>query len=173
MPNFAVDDVAKEQRRLEAAGVRFLGKPSAEPISFSTFVDPDGNYGQIFSMEGAPPGNEFFAVQRFSDEPVRLREFYRDVVGLSDDHPGMGNPFIAGDAAIYIGWHSDLHGPTKEPARIMLNLFVADLAAEQKRIEGHGVRFIRTAGREYWGGVISTFPDPDGNYVQIIEFKPE
>ena len=37
---------------------------------------------------------------------------------------------------------------------------------------GSGVTFIRTAGKEEWGGVISTFLDPDGNYVQIIEYKP-
>jgi predicted enzyme related to lactoylglutathione lyase len=173
MHNFAVDDVVKEQARLEAAGVRFLGPPSQEPISFATFVDPDGNYGQMLSMEGAPPGNEFFGVQRFSADPERLREFYRTVVGLSDDHPELGNPFIAGETAIYLGDHSEITGGTKEPARIMLNLFVADLAGEQKRIEGHGVKFIRTAGREDWGGVISTFEDPDGCYVQIIEYRPE
>ena len=50
---------------------------------------------------------------------------------------------------------------------------VDDLVAEQRRIEGHGVKFIRTAGREYWGGIISAFPDPDGNLVQLWEYKPE
>ncbi len=172
MCNFAVDDVVKEQARLEAAGVKFLGRPSQEPISFSTFIDPDGNYGQIFSMEGAPPENEFFAVQRFSADTQRLRSFYRDVVGLSDDHPELGSPFLAGESAIYMGEHSDVHGPSQEPARIILNFFVEDLTAEQKRIEGHGVKFTRTAGRESWGGIISTFPDPDGNLLQLIEFKP-
>lgn len=33
--------------------------------------------------------------------------------------------------------------------------------------------FIRTAGREPWGGVISTFADADGNYCQLIEFRPQ
>ena len=87
--------------------------------------------------------------------------------------PELGNPFVAGETSIYIGAHSEVTGPSKEPARAMLNFFVDDLAAEQKRIEGHGVKFIRSAGREYWGGIISTFLDPDGNYVQIIEYKPE
>jgi predicted enzyme related to lactoylglutathione lyase len=171
MWNFAVDDVETAQARLEAAGVKILGCPSQDPISFSTFVDPDGNYGQIFSMEGAP-GDSFFALQRTSDNPERLREFYRNVVGLSDDHPELGSPFLAGESAIYMGEHSDVHGHAKEPARAILNFFVDDLAAEQKRIEGHGVIFSRTAGREPWGGVISTFPDPDGNLLQLIEFKP-
>lgn len=56
---------------------------------------------------------------------------------------------------------------------MLINFFVEDLAAEQKRLEAEGVRFIRTAGKEYWGGVISTFVDPDGNYAQLIQFNPE
>jgi hypothetical protein len=35
------------------------------------------------------------------------------------------------------------------------------------------VKFSRSQGREYWGGVISTFADPDGNLLQLIQFKPE
>jgi predicted enzyme related to lactoylglutathione lyase len=170
MFNFSADDVAEEKARLEGLGVQFLGPPSNEPISFATFVDPDGNYGQIFSMQEAPAGLEMFALMRTSDDAERMRAFYRDVVGLSDDFPDLGNPFMAGETSIYIGAHSEVHGQAKDPPRVLLNLPVADLAAEQARIEGHGVKFIRTAGREAWGGVISTFPDPDGNYLQLMEF---
>jgi predicted enzyme related to lactoylglutathione lyase len=167
-----VDDVEEEQARLQAAGVRFLGPPSRQPISFATFVDPDGNYGQIFSMAGVPAGTEQFVISRYSDQPERLREFFRNVVGLSDDYPDLGNPFLAGGTSIYVSEHSEVHGPTQEPARIMINFFIDDLAAEQARIEGHGVKFIRSAGREPWGGVISTFADPDGSYLQLIEMQP-
>ena len=109
---------------------------------------------------------------RHSAEPDRLRSFYRDVVGLSDDFPQLGNPFIADTTSIYIGAHSDVQGPAKEPARVLLNVFVDDLAAEQRRMEAAGARFIRSAGKEAWGGSISTFVDPDGAYSQLIEFKP-
>ena len=33
--------------------------------------------------------------------------------------------------------------------------------------------FIRKEGTEYWGGVISTFLDPDGNYCQLMSMKQE
>ena len=56
---------------------------------------------------------------------------------------------------------------------MMLDFFVEDLVAEQDRLKSKGVQFIREAGREEWGGVISTFLDPDGNYCQPIEFKAE
>ena len=51
-------------------------------------------------------------------------------------------------------------------------VFVEDVEAERKRLEAQGVTFIRREGIEYWGGVISTFLDPDGNYCQLIEFRP-
>ena len=38
-------------------------------------------------------------------------------------------------------------------------------------LEAAGVQCIRRLGQEYWGGIISTFVDPDGNYVQLIEYR--
>jgi predicted enzyme related to lactoylglutathione lyase len=115
--------------------------------------------------------NFFVAVN--SEQPDRLREFYREVVGLQPQ-PEMGpGAFQVGGGVFAIGPHSEVRGATKEPPRVLYDFFVDDLAAEQKRLEGKGVKFIRSAGREPWGGIISTFADPDGNYVQIIEYKPE
>jgi predicted enzyme related to lactoylglutathione lyase len=109
-----------------------------------------------------------------SERPHELMAFYRDVVGLPR-HPDANreSTLIAGGAEVVFDSHSDVHGGSPQPQRILLNLFVDDLAAEQARIAAHGVTFIRTAGREPWGGVISTFADPDGNYCQLIEFRPE
>jgi predicted enzyme related to lactoylglutathione lyase len=106
-----------------------------------------------------------------SEHPQELAAFYRDVVGLAPN-PQIGETaFDAGGTAFLIDGHSETKGTAKEPQRVLVNFFVDDLAAEQQRLEGQGVRFIRSAGREEWGGVISTFVDPDGNYCQLIEFK--
>ena len=108
-----------------------------------------------------------------SEHPARLVAFYRDVVGLVQN-PEMGEgAFDAGGTPFLVDGHSDTKGATKEPQRMLVNFFVDDLQTEQSRLEKSGVKFIRTAGREEWGGVISTFLDPDGNYCQLIEFKPE
>jgi predicted enzyme related to lactoylglutathione lyase len=107
-----------------------------------------------------------------SPEPEKLRQFYGEVVGLAK-RPDMGDAYDIGGAVLGIDGHSELSGPAKEPARVLIDLFVDDLQAEQARLEGQGVPFIRKGGREYWGGVISTFLDPDGNYVQLIEYKPQ
>ncbi len=106
-----------------------------------------------------------------SDQPEVLTQFYRDVVALPPV-PDMGeSAFDINGAVFVIDGHSEVHGPTKEPARVLVNFMVDDLAAEQARLEGRGVKFIRTAGREEWGGIISTFLDPDGNYCQLVEYE--
>ncbi|MEX1253261.1 MAG: VOC family protein [Dehalococcoidia bacterium] len=113
-----------------------------------------------------------FVITVTSEQPERLVGFYKDVVGLPP-RPEMGEgAFDAAGAAFMIDGHSDTKGAAKEPQRVLIDFFVDDLAAEQKRLEQQGVSFIRTAGREEWGGVISTFLDPDGNYCQLIEYKP-
>ncbi len=108
-----------------------------------------------------------------SEDPDRLAAFYADTVGLPKN-PEIGeHAFTAGGTAFLIDGHSETKGTAKEPHRMLINFFVDDLTADQGRLEAQGVKFIRTAGRESWGGVISTFLDPDGNYCQLVQFKPE
>jgi predicted enzyme related to lactoylglutathione lyase len=109
-----------------------------------------------------------FGVILTSEEPDRLRAFYRDVVGLTK-RPDMGdNAFDLGGATLFIQDHSDTKGPAKEPHRYISGMFVDDVKAEQDRLEALGVKFVPKEGREEWGGIMSTFVDPDGNYMQII-----
>lgn len=112
-----------------------------------------------------------FSINLTSEDPERLIRFYRDVVGLpAQDGMGPG-AFKAGAATLFVDAHSDTKGSTKEPQRVLINFKVDALAAEQKRLETAGATFIRKEGKEEWGGVISTFTDPDGNYLQILEWK--
>jgi predicted enzyme related to lactoylglutathione lyase len=108
-----------------------------------------------------------------SEDPERLKAFYGETIGL-EKNPDMGeDAFHAGGAVIAIDSHSETKGAAKEPQRVLIDFFVDDLKAEQSRLEGKGVKFIRSGGKEWWGGIISTFQDPDGNYCQIIEYRPE
>ncbi len=108
-----------------------------------------------------------------SGDPDKLGSFYRDVIGLEANADIGPNAFDAGGTTFLIDGHSEVSGKNSDPSRVLINFFVEDLSAEQTRLEGAGVEFIRKAGKEEWGGVISTFVDPDGNYGQLIEFKPE
>jgi predicted enzyme related to lactoylglutathione lyase len=108
-----------------------------------------------------------------SEDPERLKAFYANVVGLQKN-PDMGeDAFHAGGATLAIDGHSETRGQAREPQRVLIDFMVDDIAAEQARLESQGVKFSRTQGKEWWGGVISTFADPDGNLCQIIEYKPE
>ncbi|MCA9823452.1 MAG: VOC family protein [Dehalococcoidia bacterium] len=107
-----------------------------------------------------------------STEPMQLYEFYRDKIGLPELE-GMGELALnAGGAALTFDGHSEIAGPAREPARYLVNLMVGDLGKEHDRIVAAGVPCIRDKGLEFWGGIISTFVDPDGNYIQVMEYDP-
>lgn len=113
-----------------------------------------------------------FNINLTSERPERLIAFYRDVLQLTPE-PEIGDgAFVVGGTSLLIDGHSETIGKAKEPQRVLINFFVNDIGSEQARLEAQGVEFIRDKGREYWGGVISTFRDPDGNYLQLIEFHP-
>lgn len=112
-----------------------------------------------------------FGLNLTSDNPERLTAFYRDVLGLEVQEPS-GGLTVCDNVALFIDGHSETHGPAKEPSRVLINFWVDDVKAEQDRLEAAGVEFIRKQGTEFWGGIISTFLDPDGNYCQLMEFHP-
>ena len=107
-----------------------------------------------------------------SEQPEALREWYADVLELT---PAAfpGGAFDVGGAQLIFDGHSEVHGKAAEPQRVLINFFVDDLAAERERLLAKGVEFIREPEREEWGGLITTFLDPDGNYLQFIEFKQD
>jgi hypothetical protein len=114
---------------------------------------------------------ESFAINLTSTQPETLFPFYRDVVALPL-RPEMGDHALAlGDATLFVDGHSEIDGPAKEPARCCSTSSCG--TGRRAGAAGRaGVKFVRREGKEYWGGVISTFLDPDGNYCQLIEFKP-
>ncbi len=115
-----------------------------------------------------------FSIQLASPNPDRLVEYYRDVVGLPLTE-GMGDhSFQIGPAGVlFIVDHPEVSGPTVEPARAIIDIHITGIDAEHERLERAGVKFTRDRGVEFWGGVISTFEDPDGNRVQLVEYRPE
>lgn len=114
------------------------------------------------------------SVQLASANPEALRAFYRDVVQLPVD-PEMGDgAFVTGPAGnLFVVDHSDVSGPARDAARAIIDLHITGIDEEHERLKAAGVTFTREKGVEWWGGVISTFNDPDGNIIQLMEFKPE
>ena len=107
-----------------------------------------------------------------TEQPQALARFYGQVLGLERVAEFQDPVFRAAGGFIRILGHSGIAGRTREPARMQINLFVADVRAEWARIAPQGVRFVREPEVESWGGVVATMEDPDGNYVQIIQEGP-
>lgn len=110
----------------------------------------------------------FSGVMVGTQDSGRLGGFYTSVLGepafQMDTWYGWGD-----GGQLVIGSHSDVHGPSSQPQRILLMLEVDDVDAEYDRIAGLGAA---TVAKPYQpdganGGWLATLEDPDGNYVQL------
>ena len=110
----------------------------------------------------------------WTEDVERLASFYRQVLGLT---PHSVRPhFVAfrwGDVRLSVGYHDGVHGPTREPFRVMVNLAVDDIHAAYEALKAKGVDFIRPPEQEHWGGWVATFQDPDGNVLQLLQQPSE
>ena len=104
-----------------------------------------------------------------SAEPERLITFYRDTLGLTPAPEMSPGAFALGGGFLIVSAHGEVTGPASDAVRYLINFVVDDLDGEEARLEARGVEFVRSKGEEPWGGCISTFLDPDGNYCQLIE----
>jgi len=101
-----------------------------------------------------------------SDNVEAMKEWYRKAFDVEENEMGA---FVFGNVALFIEEHSEVSGKAKDPARIIINLDVADCRAAEARIEAAGANWIRRVEQEPFG-LIGTVADPDGNYLQIIEW---
>ena len=106
----------------------------------------------------------------WTEDLERLLGFYRDTLGLRpySVQPGFAS-FKWGDMRLGVGTHSHVVGKTKEPFRVMVNLGVSDIHAAYDLLIAKGVEFTRPPEQEQWGGWVSTFSDPDGNTLQLMQ----
>ena len=101
-----------------------------------------------------------------SSQPAAMKEWYRRAFGVSENEMGA---FDFGGVQLFIEEHSEVSGSNKEPARIILNLNVDDCRALESHLNSQDVRWVRTVEQMPFG-LIGTVADPDGNYVQIIQW---
>lgn len=106
----------------------------------------------------------------WTDNLAAMTAFYTDVLGLvprtRNDHL---TSFVWGAFKLNLSVHSEIHGPAREPLRMMINLMVDDIGAVGRRLAQHGVAFERPPEQEPWGGWLATFRDPDGNILQLLQ----
>jgi predicted enzyme related to lactoylglutathione lyase len=103
-----------------------------------------------------------------TSQPAALAAFYEKVFGRPADMSEGGYfGWQVGGCFLTVGEHSEVHGQSKEPARIILNLETKAVQAEFERLKKLGVTVIK----EPYGmdeGSIATLADPDGNFIQLM-----
>jgi predicted enzyme related to lactoylglutathione lyase len=95
-----------------------------------------------------------------------MKEWYTKAFGVTANDMGA---FPFGPVQLFIEQHSEVDGPTQEPARVILNLDVEDCRALEAHLQQVGATWVRPVAQESFG-LIGTLADPDGNYVQIIQW---
>ena len=106
------------------------------------------------------------------DIQKNLLPFYRDTLGLkpSIEAPGF---VVFGDErnspAFALGTHSEVKGKNNDPARHMVGFATDDIEAEVSRLKSRGVEFVDDP-EKFDQVTVATFKDPEGNYVQLLQF---
>ncbi|ADB33046.1 Glyoxalase/bleomycin resistance protein/dioxygenase [Kribbella flavida DSM 17836] len=101
-----------------------------------------------------------------STRPAELRDWYRKA--LAPDQDGDGAIDLGGFLLV-IDHRDDIASTNPEPGRMMLNFHVDDFAAVEAQLQAAGVQWL-APGEDRPAGRFGTFVDPDGNYLQIIQF---
>ena len=99
-------------------------------------------------------------------QPAELREWYRKA--LAPDYNGEG-PISLGGFLLVIEQRDDVAAKNEEPGRMILNFHVDDFDAVEAQLQAAGVGWL-THVADRPSGRFGTFVDPDGNYLQIIQF---
>ena len=106
-----------------------------------------------------------------TDQIEAMTRFYGSSLGLERMSRFRDPVFAAAGGFIRLLDHSEISGPTLEPARMQINLFVDDVSVEFRQVISADpeIRVHRPLERESWGGEVATLLDPDGNFVQLLE----
>ena len=111
-----------------------------------------------------------------STQPARLREWYlkvltpeRAVDTSASPHGGEG-PIDLDGFILVIEGRDDIHAQNPQPGRVLVNFHVDDFDAAEKQLQAAGVQWLMPVA-DRPSGRFGTFADPDGNQLQIIQFK--
>lgn len=108
----------------------------------------------------------------FSENSEPLAAFYQKVFqSVPIWNEGGYTTWKVGDGVITVGPHSEVHGKSKNPERMMFFLETKDVKEEFERIKELGATVIKEPYNPEEdpasGGLIATFADPDNNYFQL------
>ncbi|MFF3171381.1 VOC family protein [Streptomyces sp. NPDC057900] len=101
-----------------------------------------------------------------STRPDELRAWY--IKALAPGFTGDG-PIDLGGFHLVVCERDDIDAKNDQPGRSIVNFHVDDFDAVEAQLTAAGAEWISIDDRE--PGKFGTFSDPDGNYLQIIQWK--
>jgi predicted enzyme related to lactoylglutathione lyase len=103
-----------------------------------------------------------------SEDPDALAAFYTSVLGEPVMHDGSWYGW-GEDAWLMLGPHSEVHGTSATPQRIMLMFEVVDVNEVFATLVGLGAKVIAEPYKPEPDRdmMLATLEDPDGNYFQL------
>ncbi|GAA1184378.1 catechol 2,3-dioxygenase-like lactoylglutathione lyase family enzyme [Kitasatospora gansuensis] len=113
-------------------------------------------------MTTLTPGSILLGTTR----PAEMRAWYIKV--LAPDFTGEGAIDLGG-FLLAIDGRDDIEAKNNQPGRNILNFHVDDFDAVEARLSAAGVEWFSVNDNEK--GKFGTFADPDGNFLQIIQWK--
>jgi predicted enzyme related to lactoylglutathione lyase len=106
-----------------------------------------------------------------SENPKQLGEFYAKIFGDDGWHQDDWYGFQSGGGSLMIGPHSEVHGKSQMPERLIVIIESDDVKTEAGRIKETGATVVaepyqpdKDKDPRIW---LATFADPDGNYFQL------
>lgn len=106
-----------------------------------------------------------------SDQPERLVQYYTRLFGEPAFSEGGYTGWVIGSGWVTIGAHSEVHGTSAHPGRVIWNIESQDVKADFERFKAAGATVIAEpygADEGDQAGYIATFADPDDNYFQLM-----
>jgi predicted enzyme related to lactoylglutathione lyase len=101
-----------------------------------------------------------------SENVDEMKTWYRRAFDVEENAMGA---FELGGVQLFVEPHSEVSGRTMEPARCIINLDVDDARTLVEHLKDLGAVFVRKLEAEPFG-LIATVADPDGNYLQVIQW---
>lgn len=104
-----------------------------------------------------------------SEQPEALIEYYTKLFGTPDFVDSGYAGWQLGASNLSIGPHSEVHGKSAHPGRILLNMESDDVAGDFDRLKAAGAIVIKEPYQlgengEFW---VATLADLDDNYFQL------
>lgn len=121
--------------------------------------------------------NKNLSVGVWSEDHTTLAKWYEDVLGFTvrevlDLPNDMCIDFEFGDNYFFVGKHSEVHGKSKDPYRVMIGFNVASVTEVHDELVKKNVTVIAPPFEGPPGGFwCMTVQDPEGNILQFYGDK--